>query len=60
MSWGHGGCHGLLCPTEDNEERITLRVDLTPAVLYEDPPKQVLVVGQRFRIALVQLLQQAR
>jgi hypothetical protein len=50
----------ILRTRKGGEERIALRVDLTPTVLSERPPQNPPVLGKHLTVALPQLLQQAR
>jgi hypothetical protein len=51
-------CDGILRPPERNEERIALRVDLTPTVPSERSAENSLVLRERFTVTVAQLLQQ--
>src|SRR5204862_3348745 len=46
-------------PRERDEERVALGVDLDPAVLGERSPQSAPVLGQRIRIRVAELVQQA-
>jgi hypothetical protein len=55
-----GSSQGVLGPTEYDEERVTLRVDLAAAVLLKDSPKQAVMVGERLRVTIAQPFEEAR
>jgi hypothetical protein len=46
------GRHRVLCPTERDEERVPLRVDLVAAVFGERVTQDPLVIGERLAISV--------
>src|SRR5262249_36269058 len=51
---------GLPCPPEGDEERVTLVVDLRPAVGCERLAEDAVVVGERLGVPFSQLFEQRR
>lgn len=58
MLRSHCSCDGILRTPERNEERIALRVDLTPTVRCERIAENPLVLRKRFAITLTPQFQQ--
>ncbi len=51
---------GVACPPEREEERVTLRVDLSPAVRLEALPQDALVIREDDVVLLAELLEEPR